>query len=131
MNKTHFTSLTNLLPFSVLSKFASGGVFRDELFFFLAREKSAVMNLRQNNGYNLFNQCIRETLTVFFVFVSHSASHGVFTKGLWEEIFCRMYTGTKTDIMNCYFLRSLIKEGYHSVGQEVIFSFGLIADNQD
>lgn len=52
----------------------------------------------------------------FFVFVSHSASHGVFTKGLWEEIFCRMYTGTKTDIMNCYFLRSLIKEGYHSVG---------------
>ena len=55
MNKTHFTSLTNLLPFSVLSKFASRGVFRDELFFVLAREKSAVMNLRQNNGYNLFN----------------------------------------------------------------------------
>lgn len=65
------------------------------------------------------------------MFVSHSASHGVFTKGLWEEIFCRMYTGTKTDIMNCYFLRSLIKEGYHSVGYEVIFSLGLIADNQD
>lgn len=39
MNKTHFTSLTNLLPFSVLSKFASRGVFRDELFFFLGERK--------------------------------------------------------------------------------------------
>ena len=38
MNKTHFTSLTNLLPFSVLSKFASRGVFRDE-FFFLGERK--------------------------------------------------------------------------------------------
>lgn len=40
-----------------------------------------------------------------------------------------MYIGIKIDIMNCYFLRSLIKEGYYSVGQEVIFSFGLIVDN--